>query len=65
MQKFTLEIRMDNAAFEEADGYEGKEVARILEKLAKLLDGVPLSKGFYNTLFDINGNRVGEWKVTA
>lgn len=59
--KLKIEIAMDNAAF---DAFQGSECARILRELAaKLEDNVSLS-GLHARLMDINGNRVGEAKVT-
>jgi hypothetical protein len=57
-----ITIKMDNAAFEPDNGTES---ARMLRELADLLDGTNLSCTFeLRGLRDINGNRVGEAKVT-
>lgn len=61
--KLKIEITMDNAAFEECSG---DEVARILEQFAAGCKGQLLMAGEQSTvgLYDVNGNRVGEAKVT-
>ena len=62
---FYLTVDMDNAAFEEYDA--GREVARILRKVAQSVDGFhydEMAPDEPQPLRDINGNRVGEWKVT-
>lgn len=54
---FKLEITTDNAAFEDD---EGSEVARILSALAeRLAAGSERGGGLY----DLNGNRVGQWSL--
>jgi len=59
--RLTLEIKMDNSAFD--DGNNGYEVARILTTLAaKSRDGV-LRSGDLSLLTDINGNTVGVAKI--
>ena len=60
--KFRLTIKLDNAAFESK---AGAEVGRILEQLAGKLDGSDLSNHDCWRLHDINGNAVGEAKVTS
>jgi len=57
---FTIEIQMDNAAFEDGGGVE---VANILRELAGRIDGVTLREGNSFRLSDTNGNRVGEAMV--
>ena len=58
--KLKIVIEMDNAAFEPS----GTEAARILRELAERLDGDNLRYKDLRPLRDINGNRVGEAKVT-
>lgn len=61
--QFTLTIKMDNAAFEESNS---DELARILSNLAGRLDesrSREIGDGEY--IHDVNGNRVGNWEVTA
>ncbi len=53
--KFTIEITMDNAAFEPCNG---AEVARILRKFADEYDETKLQDS-YTILRDVNGNNVG------
>ena len=64
MPTLKITIKMDNAAFDP----EGPEVARILRKLANLLarewDGRHIGDGEQELLRDLNGNTVGEAKVT-
>ena len=59
MAKLTMEINMDNAAFEDCNG---TEVARMLRDMAQTMDGCDLLRE-HGLLFDINGNKVGFWKV--
>lgn len=59
--KVRIEIDCDNAAFENA----GMEVSRILTKLANLIYGDELDSGWTQALIDINGNVVGQCKVTG
>lgn len=59
--RFTLEIKMDNAAFEDDPSCE---VSRILRDAAKRIDGHPhFSPGHEQPLYDINGNHVGYFDV--
>jgi hypothetical protein len=60
--KVRIEIACDNAAF--ADGDSGTEVARILRELAEVVEGEELERGRGSRLRDINGNTVGEMRVT-
>ena len=57
-QMFTLKIKTDNAAFEDA----GPEVARILRDLARQLEGETGEAS--GRLRDLNGNTVGEYRLT-
>jgi hypothetical protein len=59
--KLVLTMNLDNAAFEEPAGYE---VARILGELRDKISGESLIDGDGWVLRDVNGNRVGEAKVT-
>ena len=59
--KLTIEIKLDNAAFE---GDNGIEIARILRKLAAGMDGTFYTSGDSGDLRDHNGNTCGKWKVT-
>ena len=55
--KYQIEIKTDNAAFND---YPGLEVARILKDLAgKAEAGYPLDV----PLYDLNGNKVGFCKI--
>lgn len=56
--KLTITIKMDNAAFEE----QGPEVARILTRYAKWVEGCTFVCDA--RLLDVNGNHVGQAKVT-
>ncbi len=56
---FTLKIKTDNAAFE--DEGANNEIARILRALAKRLEDGQDDRGLLN---DLNGNHVGEWRLT-
>lgn len=59
--KLKVEIVMDNAAFEPENG---TEAARILRYLAERFDGEHLRAKDLRPLRDVNGNRVGEARVT-
>lgn len=59
--KITIEINMDNAAFEDCNG---TELARICRELADNFDTFPLEPTGTGNIRDINGNTVGEWDVT-
>lgn len=62
VMKLKITITMDNAAFENCNG---SEAARILRELCQnQLHATPLAVGDDKWLFDENGNRVGEMKVT-
>lgn len=58
---FELKINLDNAAFE----HHGNDVelSRILLSFAKTIYFAKLEKGCGN-LYDVNGNKVGSWKIT-
>jgi hypothetical protein len=58
----SIQIQTDNAAFEGDDN--GTELARILRKLAVVLEDMGTGPDS-GQLYDINGNRVGDWKVSA
>jgi hypothetical protein len=62
MKTFILTFDMGNAAF---DDDARVEVARILQTAANSIDdrGLP-SEGHETTLRDINGNRIGFYKIT-
>ena len=60
--KFSLNITgMGNAAFTEEYGGPEVEVARILRAAAQRVEDGSLDAG---SLWDVNGNKVGEYRVT-
>lgn len=59
--KATIEIHMDNAAFEPDNG---TELANVLRRLADKVDGVSWRDGCKFSSFDSNGNRVGQTEIT-
>jgi hypothetical protein len=61
--KLKITITMDNAAFEAEHGTTG-EACRILRELSESLAETTLSTGHIRGRYDINGNRVGEARVT-
>lgn len=64
--EFTLNIKMDNAAFGNDDGEglaQGSEVARILRSLASVVEDMDDLADFERRLMDVNGNRVGKAEV--
>ena len=63
--KFELEIAMDNDAFGETRDDAAAEVERILAGLSVNF-AKHVSAGLLTfPIRDANGNRVGEWRVTA
>lgn len=58
--KLTIEITMDNAAFESATGFE---TARILKAYADKIEDHELDVADKWPLRDVNGNVVGEARV--
>lgn len=59
--KLKISIDMENAAFEDCNG---NEVARILKQLAERLECEALDTDYNMPLGDLNGNCVGNAKVT-
>lgn len=60
----TITVHMDNAAFEGNDA--GDELARILGTLSERVSGTDFKDSYDRSfkLRDINGNTVGECKIT-
>jgi hypothetical protein len=58
--KFIMKVTMDNAAFKDGES----ELPRILHKLADDLERYTIEPGVGFYLLDINGNNVGEAKIT-
>ena len=58
--RFTLEIRMDGAAFEDN---EGPEVARLLAQVVENIKHDGTIMGAHGALLDFNGNKVGAWEA--
>lgn len=58
--KLTLELSLDNAAFESPSG---NEVARILRKYAALVEHEDVTPG-RALIHDLNGNKVGKLEIT-
>ncbi|MNK49866.1 hypothetical protein D3C87_687310 [compost metagenome] len=56
---FTVNMRCDNAAFDDAPE---AEIARILREMADSLESRGAS-GFFETIHDINGNDVGRYAL--
>lgn len=67
--RFELEIEMTSSAFDHDAfglGRPNSEVARILRVLADGLEDVPgVRPGDAGGLWDVNGNKTGEWRVHA
>ena len=58
--KLRIAIQMDNTAFEDPS-----EIGRILQQFGdQVANGMMLSPEHSAPLLDINGNKVGKWKVT-
>ena len=62
--KATIEIRMDNAAFQTPHTPQ-VELRRILLQVCDALDGSCGDSIDFIPLIDINGNRVGEFKANT
>lgn len=60
--KFTLEINCDNASFE--DGMP-EEIANIMSKLSRKIEGISLSDGDGWQVYDRMGNKVGHWVMST
>jgi hypothetical protein len=58
---FTLTIKTDNAAFSDEEGGPGYEIARLLRKAADQVEQGETGR----PIFDINGNRVGEFALNT
>lgn len=58
-----ITINLDNAAFEDGAG-GGIEAARLLRELADRYEDCGLDGRVQDILVDLNGNRVGQAKVT-
>jgi hypothetical protein len=61
METFTFYIQLDNAAFQY--GNKCNEVARMMQEAARRIVNEETLRA--TSLFDINGNRVGEMYVTS
>ena len=62
MKQIYIAIETDNAAFQENEHSMGHELARIFEKLA---EAVKEDNTLYpHYLYDVNGNLVGEVKIS-
>jgi hypothetical protein len=59
MAKFKLEIELDNAAF---DPNPYPEITRILGDVQDALDQW---QDDCDSVYDINGHKVGSWKITG
>lgn len=65
---FKLEFKTDNAAFFDDEGNEaaGFEIARILREIADKYDsGVWSTNGPAKPVIDVNGNRIGEYRLSS
>jgi hypothetical protein len=61
--KFTLEMKLDNAAFQTDDEtVDGMELAQVLVRVADAVHGVT-GGGDNAYIYDVNGNRCGSWEV--
>lgn len=58
--RINIQLTTDNAAF---DDNAGNEVARIIRDLAVRIEYDGLKEGDEVVLFDLNGNRVGEFQA--
>ena len=53
--RLKIVMYMDNAAFEN----QGQEVTRILQKLTREIENIPMLNMLNKNLMDINGNCIG------
>ena len=60
--KFIMEINLDNAAFD--DACRAIEIQRLLKVVYADLVASPIGPHYTKTLWDANGNVVGEARVT-
>lgn len=58
--KFTLELNLDNAAFED---FGGAELSRILRMCANHFDDSVILEPCERKLMDVNGNTIGGFAV--
>lgn len=58
--RFNLSMRVDNAAFSED---MNNEIARILRKIADKVEASGKSIYWYQDIFDVNGNNIGQFAV--
>jgi len=54
---FTLEFKTGNAAFKDGESFE---VCRILKEVSRKIDDGIIE----GSIFDINGNKIGKFKLT-
>jgi len=59
--RLTVNIDLDNEAFTPCPGPEIRRILRVLSDHV----GEAIDSGKYLTVFDINGNDIGRWKVGA
>lgn len=59
MTQFTVKMNTDSSAFDEC---RDQEIARILRNIADNIENNGCS-GFYQTIYDINGNDVGRYAL--
>ena len=58
--EFNLTIKLGNEAMQ-----TGPDIAEALQGVASSVDAFGIEPGDGGAIVDINGNRVGEWKVSA
>ncbi len=65
--KFKLTFDVENSAFITDDSHpgarDGAEIARILRGVAKWCDGSLVFPSDGVNVHDINGNKIGEWRM--
>jgi hypothetical protein len=59
---FKLSFSMENDAFQ--DGNKEEEIKRILTKVIKQVEEMPITQAYDNYIFDINENKIGQWEIT-
>ncbi len=59
---FKLKFNTESAAFLGDD--KEYEIKRILQKVIKQVEEIPITQAYDNYIFDINGNKIGQWELT-
>ena len=61
--KFTMDFDMDNDAFIDEDGISLDTVAHVIHKVKVKVNEGDFHPGHTKSILDINGNRIGSWRI--